>query len=51
MDTLWIILIGVYCFTLGLLIGICIGYYKLACWYKKRTGKDFWLEIREGRKD
>ncbi len=40
-----IYLIGFSCFMGGLLVGLLLGYWRLAQWYKQKTGKDLWEEV------
>ena len=44
--TIWIMLC--IAFPAGLLIGLCLGYFRLAQWYQQRTGNNLWEEARKG---
>ncbi len=33
-------------FSAGLLIGLCLGYFRLAQWYQQKTGKSLWQEVK-----
>lgn len=32
-------------FVFGVLVGICLGYFRLAQWYRQKTGRNLWREV------
>ncbi len=38
-----------FIFTCGVIIGLCLGYWRLSRWFEVHTGKNLWREVERAR--